>query len=336
MDHSRITRTAPLLAALGILAGTAACAAPEQQPPAWDAVVATDAGMWDTVPVTLTWSLAGTTAPAGFTVELPPELRPLVGEAEATAPDGSSVGRVEIDGGTARATWEAADDATATASTATAVLPMAWDAGTVAAGEDVALTFRAGDDEVRHEVRIRPDEIDPAEGRLYGYWADRANEDRREAHEALQWRYVTPVGTSTPVRLSVDDGQEISCEGVAFRALVDGEKGRELPDSQAPDVACSRGGLEVTLEPRSPDEALMLLVPATPVAAAATYTAQADAAPEPLESTVERVGGTAPAAAPAPASGVPTSWLLAAGVVVALAATLTLARASGRRPVPAT
>ncbi len=331
MDHSRITRTVPLLVALGILTGTAACAAPDQEPPAWDAVVATDAGMWDTVPVTLTWSLADATAPAGFTVELPPELRPLVGETEATAPDGTAVGRVEIDGGTARATWDADDHGTATA-----VLPMAWDAGTVAAGEDVALAFRAGDDEVRHEVRIRPDETDPTEGRLYGYWADRANEDRREAHEALQWRYVTPVGTSTPVRLTVDAGQEISCDGVAFRALVDGEDGRELPGSEAPDVACSGGELEVTLEPRAPDEALMLLVPATPVVGAPEYTAQADAAPEPLASTVERVGGTVPAAAPAPASGVPASWLLAGGLVLALAATLALVRASVRRPVPAT
>ncbi len=330
MDHSRITGTVPLLVALGILAGTAACAAPDQQPPAWDAVVATDAGMWDTVPVTLTWSLADTTAPAGFTVELPPELRPLVGETEATAPDGTSVGRVEIDGGTARATWDPADHGTATA-----VLPMAWDSGTVAAGEDVALTFRAGDDEVRHEVRIRPDETDPADGRLYGYWADRANEDRREAHESLQWRYVTPVGTPTPVHLSVDAGQEISCDGITFRALVDGQDGRDLPASEAPDVECSAGELEVMLEPRAPDEALMLLVPATPVVGAATYTAQTDAAPEPLASTVERVGGTAPVDAPAAVSPVSASWWLAAGLVVALAATLALARASGRRPVAA-
>lgn len=319
MHHRRsAARTALLLAGLGTLTGAAACGAPAQELPAWDAVTATRSGLWDTVPVTLTWSLDGAAGSTGFTVELPPELRPLDPVADAVAPDGTLVGQVEIDGEQAHVTWETAQQGRATAE-----LAMAWDPAEVGAGEDVELMFRAGPQEVGQHVRIREDVANLSDGRLYGYWTDRENEDRLDPHGALQWRYVTPVGTAKPTHLTVDAGQEISCDAIALRALVDGDEGREIVSRDAPEVTCSSREVEVTLRPRTPDEALMLLVPATPVLASDSYAADVDVTPDPLTSTVDRAA--AAEAAPVGSAAIPDTGAVVATIAAALAASTALA-----------
>lgn len=318
MRHRRsVIRTVLVLASLGGLAGVAACAEQAPEPPAWDVAVATTTGLWDTVPVTLTWSLDGSTAP-GFSVELPAELRPLVAEAGAVTVDGKPVGQIEVDGGTAHVTWDAGRRGQATAELATV-----WDTDDVGAGEDVELTFRAGAQEVAQQVRIREDEADLSDGRLYGYWADRENEDRLDPEDALQWRYVTPVGSGTPVHLTVDAGQELDCGAITFRALADGDEGREIPSSETPEVTCTSREVEVVLQPRTPDEALMLLVPATPVLAAPSYTAEVAAVPEALTSAVDRAVDAG--AAPAESSAPPDVRAVATTIAGALAASLALA-----------
>jgi hypothetical protein len=313
--------------ALGVLAAVAACGAPAAPPPAWDAVVDSGGGLWDTVPVTLTWAAPGDDAGAEtFTIDLPPQLRPLAPTADATASDGTPVGTVVVDDGTARVTWEPTG-----AEAASAVVPMAWDPDRVTAGQDVTLTFRAGDELVRREASIRPDDAAPGDGRLYGYWTDRENEDRESRAGALQWRYVTPVGVPTDVHLTVDPGQELSCDDVTFRVLRDGEDGVPMPRSDAPEVDCSPHELRATLTPTSADRSVMLLVAASPLETAPRYTARADGLPGPLTSTIERVGAATPHGADVAA---PTSppWLpTAAGAGGAAAACGVLALAALRR-----
>ncbi|WP_407320262.1 hypothetical protein UQW22_07370 [Isoptericola halotolerans] len=331
MQHRRlVARIALLLVGTGALTTATACGAPDQDPPSWDAVAATSTGLWDTVPVTLTWSLDGDGGSEGFTVELPPELRALVPATDATTADGTRVGHVEVDGDVAHVTWDGAQEGRATAE-----LPTAWDPGAVGAGEDVELTFRAGVQEVAQRVSIRADEADLSGGRLYGYWTDRENEDRLDSQGALQWRYVTPLGTPTPVRLVVDSGQEIDCGAITFRVLDGGDEGREIPGADAPEYTCTGRALEVTLEPRAPGEALMLLVAATPVDTEDSYTADVEGTPEPLTSTVDRAGGTADTvAAGATAPGARAVAARTAGALAAAAvlAVIVIAAARRRRP----
>ncbi|UFU06788.1 Ig-like domain-containing protein [Ruania halotolerans] len=287
--------------------------------------------LWESFPVTITWSDPAARTGDGFSLTLPAELIPLSDGFDVRTATGETVARAAVDDQSLTVTYTEAALEHGTI-TGTGSFMAGWDDTLVGAGEDVTLVFAGPASSAEATVRIPADRVDAGEPRLYGYWRDRAHEDRVAAANALQWRFVTPVGplSETSVEVELSDGHRLNCAEISGRLQTsfatngDVIDAHDLPADSLNVLSCNSSGFTLDLPNVAAGTALMVQYSSTVTdAAAQSYTASAratiDERTHEFTSTIERTIGAGtghgamthePTAAPGPRTQPPASGAL--------------------------